>query len=76
MPKPTKLDQPALDSSASLRERERVDQKYMDGDWRKIAEEICQESAPERILALSRELIERLDKKNDPSRVINIRKTD
>jgi hypothetical protein len=35
----------------------------MEGEWRKVAEELCKESDPERILALSRELIQLLDKK-------------
>jgi hypothetical protein len=55
--KPTELDQPAQGNE----------------DWRKIAEEICQELVPERIIALSQELIELLDKKKEPARVIEMR---
>jgi hypothetical protein len=51
-------------------------EECMDGDWEKVAEEICKESDPERIVALSRELIRLLDKKMARSvPVIEIRKT-
>ena len=73
MRKPAELDQPAQGSEESIHERELPGQNNMDKDWRKVAEEICQESTPERILALSRELIELLDKKREPSRVIEMR---
>jgi hypothetical protein len=51
-------------------------QENMEGDWEKVAEEICNESDPERIVALSRELIRLLDKKMARSApVIEIRRT-
>jgi hypothetical protein len=45
-----------------------------EGYWRKMAEQICNESDQKRTLALSRKLTKLLDVKNGRGRVIAMRK--